>query len=126
MIIEDKNCEEKQNNNNENIKLQLQRENQNDFEIKTNEKTTKKNECSILLVNDNNQINQKNLKKKTTENDEKINKNNDYEINNKNFYDSLNYLEKNNNLEKNKNDVNVGVMKKLSEIEGDNNIIKKE
>ena len=62
MIIEDKNCEEKQNNNNENIKLQLQRENQNDFEIKT----TKKNECSILLVNNNNQINQKNLKNKTT------------------------------------------------------------
>ena len=87
MIIEDKNCEEKQNNNNENIKLQLQRENQNDFEIKANEKTTKKNECSILLVNDNNQINQKNLKKKTTENNEKINKSNDYEINNKKFYD---------------------------------------
>ena len=55
MIIEDKNCEEKQNNNNENIKLQLQRENQNDFEIKTNKKTTKKNECVILLVNDNNE-----------------------------------------------------------------------
>ena len=54
MIIEDKNCEEKQNNNNENIKPQLQRENQNDFEIKTNEKTTKKNEYVIArYVRDN-------------------------------------------------------------------------
>ena len=124
MIIEDKNFEEEKNNNDENIKLQLLRENHNNFEIKTNEKTTKKNESVILLVNDNNEMNQINLKTKTTENNEKTNKSN--EINNKNFYDSLNYLEKNNNLEKNKNDVNVGVMKKLSEIEGDNNIIKKE